>query len=318
MPTRRCHSIVAAKDGLLGRLGEGQKQRYWAQLGKALRSRARSQASPLLQQPRPASRVLYESKDGLVLGFFVAAKEPVAVARMIARAIAVLVNMVVSPACAVMHTVLVCARILFVGTRGVNQPDVLPNRSLQRPAGCGKALWPRTFGALGGIQKGGSSVLGLKYSPGAKKSAAGSGGRAGRARSRSGDGEGWGRDRGRVAPCRFLHSARGGSGNRRTRIAERDPDVRVALRLAFHKAVTGLRPEQDLILLIVEDELALVGLDGEHRVAFALLVAHHRDQQRLSGPSGLHQHPALEQDIILAVAEAVIGIAPALDHAPVI
>src|SRR5437879_2258582 len=25
--------------------------------------------------------------------------------------------------------------------RGVNQPDVLPNRSLKRPAGCGKALW---------------------------------------------------------------------------------------------------------------------------------------------------------------------------------
>src|SRR6266700_3553275 len=148
MPTRRCHSIVAAKDGLLGRLGEGQKQRYWAQLGKALRSRARSQASPLLQQPRPASRVLYESKDGLVLGFFVAAKEPVAVARMIARAIAVLVNMVVSPACAVKHTVLVCARILFVGTRGVNQPDVLPNRSLKRPARCEKALSAAHFWRL--------------------------------------------------------------------------------------------------------------------------------------------------------------------------
>src|SRR5437588_6130736 len=96
---RDAHATMSLDRGRQGRLTrptcEGQKQRYWAQLGKALRSRARSQASPPL--PRPASRVLYESKDGLVLGFFVAAKEPVAVARMIARAIAVLVNMVVSP-----------------------------------------------------------------------------------------------------------------------------------------------------------------------------------------------------------------------------
>src|SRR5438874_8090120 len=35
-----------------------------------------------------------------------------------------------------------------------------------------------------------------------QKSAAGSGGRAGRAQTRSGDGEGWGRDRVRVAPLR--------------------------------------------------------------------------------------------------------------------
>src|SRR5262249_13546545 len=99
---------------------------------------------------------------------------------------------------------------------------------------------------------------------------------------------------------------------------ERDRYVLVRLRLPLHEAVARLRPEQDLLLLVVEDELALVGLDREDGVALALEVAHDRDQERLPRPTGLHQHPALEQDIVLAVAIAVVGIAPALDNAPMI
>jgi len=45
---------------------------------------------------------------------------------------------------------------------------------------------------------------------------------------------------------------------RPARIAERNPVVLVALRLALHEAVAGVRPEHDLLALIVEDELAFV------------------------------------------------------------
>ena len=69
---------------------------------------------------------------------------------------------------------------------------------------------------------------------------------------------------------------------------------------------------------VIEDEVAVVGLHGEHGMAFALVVAHHCDQQRLARPTGLHQHAALEQDIVLAVALAVVGVGPALDDAPVL
>src|SRR6185503_8069746 len=103
---------------------------------------------------------------------------------------------------------------------------------------------------------------------------------------------------------------RGGGGDRRARIAERDPVVRIVLRLALDEAVAGVRPEQNLLFLIVEDEVALVGLDREYGVAIALLVAHHGDQERLARPAGLHQHAALEQHVIFAVALAVIGIGP--------
>src|SRR5882724_7105962 len=104
-----------------------------------------------------------------------------------------------------------------------------------------------------------------------EKGAAGPGGRAGRAQTRSGDGEGWGRDRARVTPfssspsarrislCRdqrdvfaLSRSARRGGSGGRTRIAERDPDVRIVLRLPLHEAVAGLRPEQDGLVLVVE------------------------------------------------------------------
>src|SRR5438477_4732673 len=63
-----------------------------------------------------------------------------------------------------------------------------------------------------------------------------------------GDGEGWGRDRGRVVS--LLPSAGGGGGKRRARVAERDPKVRIGLRLALDVAVAGLRPEPDLFVLI--------------------------------------------------------------------
>src|SRR6266705_5055963 len=97
------------------------------------------------------------------------------------------------------------------------------------------------------------------------------------------DGEGWGCDR--VACPLFLWFfvqlliAGAGGGDRRAAVAKRDPYVGIALRLTLDEAVAGLGPGHDVLILIVEDELALVGLHGQHGVAFALLVAHHRDQQ---------------------------------------
>ena len=60
----------------------------------------------------------------------------------------------------------------------------------------------------------------------------------------------------------------------------------------------------------------MICLDGEHRMPIPLLVTHDRDEQRLAGPAGLHQQLALEQDVILAVAETVVGIIPAFGHTP--
>jgi len=93
-----------------------------------------------------------------------------------------------------------------------------------------------------------------------KKCAAAPGGRGGRAQTRSGDGEGWGRDRVRVTPClrqNSIRSACGGGGRRRAGIAKRDPEVWIVLRLPLHEAVAGFGPDQDVLVLVVENELAL-------------------------------------------------------------
>jgi hypothetical protein len=59
-----------------------------------------------------------------------------------------------------------------------------------------------------------------------------------------------------------------GRGDRGATVAQRNPHVRVALRLALHEPVAGLIPRHDAFGLVVEDELALVGLHRQDRVAF--------------------------------------------------
>src|SRR6185503_14351653 len=146
----------------------------------------------------------------------------------------------------------------------------------------------------------------------AQKCAAGSWGRSGRSRTRSGDGEGWGRDRERE----FLSlSARRNNRGRGGRFAKQDPGVRVGLRLTLHKAIAGPLPRQDLRFLIIENEFATIGLDRQHGMAVAFLVAHDGDEQRLTRPSSLHQHAPLEQNVILAVTEPVVRIVPAFNDA---
>ena len=115
--------------------------------------------------------------------------------------------------------------------------------------------------------------------------------------------------------CRLVMLAAAGAVRR---VAEVDPHVRIGLRLPLHEAITGFVPGQDLLDLVVENELAAVGLDREHRVAFVLAVAHDGEEERLPRPAGADQHAALEQRIVLAVAVAVIGIRPLLDRAPMI
>src|SRR6476646_3707488 len=77
-------------------------------------------------------------------------------------------------------------------------------------------------------------------------------------------------------------SARCGGGGGRPRVAERDPRVRVGLGLPFHETIAGFRPEHDLLVLIVENELAFVGLNGEHGMAVALLVEQHGAEHGLT------------------------------------
>jgi len=90
------------------------------------------------------------------------------------------------------------------------------------------------------------------------------------------------------------------------------------LRLALHEAVAGVRPEQDLVGLIVEDVLTAVSLDREHGMAVAVVIAHHCHEQRFARPAGLHQEFALLQRIVLAIAVAIVRIIPAFDDTPMI
>jgi hypothetical protein len=69
--------------------------------------------------------------------------------------------------------------------------------------------------------------------------------------------------------------------------------------LAFDEAVAGLEPRQDGFGLVVENELATIGLDREHRVALVPTVAHDGDEERFARPAGLDQQAPLEQHVVL-------------------
>src|ERR1700674_4257055 len=66
----------------------------------------------------------------------------------------------------------------------------------------------------------------------------------------------------------LLFSAGAGGGGCRAVVAKRNPYIRIALRLALDEAIAGLGPGQDVLILVIEDELSLVGLHSQHRVAF--------------------------------------------------
>src|SRR5262249_18624938 len=121
----------------------------------------------------------------------------------------------------------------------------------------------------------------MRFSKG-RKGAAGPWGRAGRANPVWGRGGG-GTGPGSQTPKSILsRSGRSCRRRRAARFAKRDPHIRVGLRLAFDKAVAGVRPKQDLVGLVVENEFAAVGFDRENGMAIAALVAHDRYQQRLA------------------------------------
>src|ERR1700738_3476728 len=99
------------------------------------------------------------------------------------------------------------------------------------------------------------------------------------------------------------------SGTGRVRLTECHPDIRIALRLALHEAVARLGPEQDLLVLIVQNKLPLIGFAVERGETSAALAAEDRDQQRLTSQPGLHEHAPFEQYVIFAVAVSVIRVA---------
>src|SRR5450755_2510447 len=80
------------------------------------------------------------------------------------------------------------------------------------------------------------------------------------------DGEGWGCDRVAGPVISLLSVVAGaGGGERRAAVAKGDPYVRIALRLTLDEAVAGLGPGYDVLVLVVENELSLVSLHGQHR-----------------------------------------------------
>ena len=84
----------------------------------------------------------------------------------------------------------------------------------------------------------------------------------------------------------------------------------LSLRLALDEAI-GTRVQGRISSdKIVEHEFATVGRDRQHRMAVAVLLLDHREQQRLPRKAFLDQHAALQQRKILAIALAVAGIVP--------
>src|SRR3981189_1976679 len=83
------------------------------------------------------------------------------------------------------------------------------------------------------------------------------------------DGEGWECDRVACLRCLLLLVIAGaGGGDCGTAVAKRDPYIRIALRLTLDEAVTGLGPGHDVFVLVVEDELALIGFYRQTPWAF--------------------------------------------------
>src|SRR6266436_6150035 len=93
-----------------------------------------------------------------------------------------------------------------------------------------------------------------KRSPATPTSTCSAGSNTRRASNGSGEEADRGARRDRARLISQSLSARRGGGGCRTRIAERDPNIRIVLRLPLHEAVSGLRPEQHVLVLVVEDE----------------------------------------------------------------
>ena len=78
------------------------------------------------------------------------------------------------------------------------------------------------------------------------------------------------------------------------------------LRLALKKMVASLRPEQDVIILIVEDVIALLCSHRQDGMTFALFVTYHGHEERLARPAGLYEDAPLKQDVVLAMSYSQI------------
>src|ERR1700730_3714336 len=121
---------------------------------------------------------------------------------------------------------------------------------------------------------------------------------------------------------------RGGAAKARTRSllrniirrgrrnADLQPDVLVGLRLALDKKIASAVPGFYLVIQIIEDEIAGVGLDGEDRMALVMFVLDDRHQQRLPREAFAHEDLAFVKRVVLAIALAVGWIVPLIDEAP--
>ena len=77
--------------------------------------------------------------------------------------------------------------------------------------------------------------------------------------------------------------------------------------------MAGVIPEENLVPLVVEDKLALVQHNGQHRMTLISTVKRGGDEEDLFRETRLYEQSALEEDIVLAVAIAVIRVGPFFD-----
>ena len=84
--------------------------------------------------------------------------------------------------------------------------------------------------------------------------------------------------------------------------------------MALHEGIPRLVPTQQLVGEVVQHEIALIGGDGENRMAIPMVVEHHGRKRRRARPTGLDEHLALQEHEVAAIAGAVIRIGPPIDE----
>ena len=82
--------------------------------------------------------------------------------------------------------------------------------------------------------------------------------------------------------------------------------------LPLQETVAGHVPVLDLVMQIVEDEIAPVRPDRQHGMALAIRLAHHGDQKIRQRQAAPHQLPALLEHIVFAIPDPGVRIGPHL------
>ena len=89
----------------------------------------------------------------------------------------------------------------------------------------------------------------------------------------------------------------------------------ITLRLCFCKDVWRVGPVHDLIPLVIQNEIDLIGANCQDGVTFIVFVAHNSDQQCALRPTMLHQATTLFEHVVLAISFVIDWVGPPIDFA---